>query len=477
VLIPSDDPVAAWSLERAGGALGRHAARFAGWWTPARVLVGLTAVAFLLGVAQKAPCISAGFDRNSTVLYSRQCYSDIPLLYRERGLVLGNVPYLQHGNYPDLEYPVLTGMLMELGSLITHLLPGTSTLTPDAASVRFFGVTVVLLFLLAVVTVLATAGAAGPRGRTVGAMVAMSPVLVLSGTINWDLLPVALTSLAILAWARSRPELAGALLGLGGAAKLYPLFLLGPLLILCLRAGRLRSWLSAAGFAVAAWLVVNLPFVLAGSRVRQAWEYFWVFSRTRPVSFGSIFFLPTLDGGAVAHPDRWSNGLFALGCLGVAALIWFARDRPRVAQVMFLTVVAFTLTGKVYSPQYVLWLLPLAALARPRWRDLLIWQAAEVFYWLTIWWYLGGYENPGDGTVVVLYGLGIGVRIAGELYLAAVIVRDVLSPRHDPVRAAAAAAQLELRDPESSAPGFQTEFEAGFDPDPGADVVGAPGAA
>lgn len=439
MLSPSEDPVVAWSTERLGGVLGRHALRFSSWWTPSRLLVALTAVAFLAGLAQKQPCIADGFDRDST-LYSRLCYSDVPLLYRERGLLQGNVPYLQHGNYPDLEYPVLTGMLMELGSAITHLLPGTAGLGADAASVRFFGVTVVLLFVLALVTVLATAGAAGPRGRTVGAMVALSPVLALSGTINWDLLPVALTSLAVLAWARSHPALAGALLGLGGAAKLYPLFLLGPLLILCLRAGRLRPWLAAAGCAVLAWLVVNLPFLLAGARVRQAWEYFWTFNRTRTVSFGSIFYLPTLGGDGLTQVNRWSNGLFAVGCLGVAALIWFAPVRPRVGQVMFLTIVTFTLTGKVYSPQYVLWLLPLAALARPRWRDLLIWQGAEVFYWLTVWWYLGGYENPGDGTVVTLYWIGIVVRAAGEVYLAAVIVRDVLSPRHDPVRAAAVAA-------------------------------------
>lgn len=437
MLSPAEDPLTSWSLERFGGVLGRHALRFVGWWTPARLLIGLTALAFLGGLAQKQPCIAAGFDRGSSSLFARQCYSDIPLLYRERGLISGNVPYLQHGNYPDLEYPVLTGMLMELGSVITHLLPGTGALTADAASVRFFGVTVVLLFVLAVVTVLATAGAAGARGRTVGAMVALSPVLALSGTINWDLLPVALTSLAVLAWSRSRPALAGVLLGLGGAAKLYPLFLLGPLFLLCLRAGRLRPWISAAAAATVAWLVVNLPFLLDGSRVRQAWEYFWAYNRSRPVDFGSIFYLPFLAGHPLAHVNRWSNGLFALGCVGVAALIWFAPARPRVGQVLFLTVVAFTLTGKVYSPQYVLWLLPLAALARPRWRDLLIWQACEVFYWLTVWWYLGGYEFSGAGTVFTLYWVGVIVRVCGQLYLAALIVRDVLSPRHDPVRAAA----------------------------------------
>ena len=51
----------------------------------------------------------------------------------------------------------------------------------------------------------------------------------------------------------------------------------------------------------------------------------------------------------------------------------------------FLVVAAFLLVNKVYSPQYVLWLLPLAVMARPRWIDQAIWQTAEIFYWMMIW--------------------------------------------------------------------------------------------
>ena len=47
------------------------------------------------------------------------CYSDIGILYGPRGLMEGNVPYLDSGNYPVLEYPVLTGWFLELERLIT----------------------------------------------------------------------------------------------------------------------------------------------------------------------------------------------------------------------------------------------------------------------------------------------------------------------------------------------------------------------
>ncbi|CAM5736609.1 membrane protein [Streptomyces badius] len=80
--------------------------------------------------------------------------------------------------------------------------------------------------------------------------------------------------------------------------------------------------------------------------------------------------------------------LMVVFCAGIAGLALSAARRPRFAQLAFLVVAAFILTNKVYSPQYVLWLIPLAVLARPRWRDFLVWQACEVMYFLGIWFYL-----------------------------------------------------------------------------------------
>ena len=111
------------------------------------------------------------------------------------------------------------------------------------------------------------------------------------------------------------------------------------------------------------------------------------------------------------------------------------RPTPRLAQLGFLIVAGFLLINKVYSPQYVLWLLPLAVLARPRWRDLLIWQAGEVVYFAAVWWYLGGYLAPAAGGDAGFYWAAILLRMAAELYLVAMVVRDLWQPSRDPVRA------------------------------------------
>ena len=73
-------------------------------------------------------------------------------------------------------------------------------------------------------------------------------------------------------------------------------------------------------------------------------------------------------------------------------------------------------------------------LARPRWRDQLVWQASEVVYFASVWWYLDGALQPAGGQDVGFYWVAILIRMLGELYLVAIVVRDVLWPEHDPVR-------------------------------------------
>jgi hypothetical protein len=93
-------------------------------------------------------------------------------------------------------------------------------------------------------------------------------------------------------------------------------------------------------------------------------------------------------------------------------------------------------TNKVYSPQFVLWLVPLAVLARPRWRDFLIWQAGEVMYFIAIWWYLAGFGIDGArGMTPEWYAFFIFVHVGVTVWFAALVVRDALYPEFDIVRA------------------------------------------
>jgi uncharacterized membrane protein len=117
---------------------------------------------------------------------------------------------------------------------------------------------------------------------------------------------------------------------------------------------------------------------------------------------------------------------------GIGWLTLAAPVRPRVAQIAFLLVAGFLLLNKVWSPQYSLWLLPLAVLARPKWRSLLLWQAAEALLWVPrMLWYLG---TDNRGVKVEWFFLGVTVRDIAVVVLMGLVVRDVLRPDGDVVR-------------------------------------------
>jgi uncharacterized membrane protein len=169
----------------------------------------------------------------------------------------------------------------------------------------------------------------------------------------------------------------------------------------------------------------------------DGWRTFYSFSQSRKEDFGSFWLILEQQRGH-SLGDALNVGiavLLILCCLAVGWLALAAPQRPRFAQLAFLVVAAFVLTNKVYSPQYVLWLIPLAALARPRWRDFLIWQGCEVLYFLGVWMYLANIsDSKQHGIPQEWYHVAILVHLVGTLYLCAVVVRDILMPDRDPVR-------------------------------------------
>jgi uncharacterized membrane protein len=436
--LPSrDDPLVESLSEVVGGPVGRHAAISHGWWGPIRVALAVTCVVFGLGVLADAGCRSDGWDsREDRAMWTGLCYSDVAFLYRERGLADG----LAYRDAP-LEYPVVTGAVMQVSAVLARVLTTSDAADPHAQlqseSVRFYDVTALLMGLAALVVVVATARTV-PRRPWDAMLVAASPVLLLTATINWDLLAVALTALAILAWTREQPVLAGLLIGLGGAAKLYPLLLLGPLLLVALRdphrALAIPRFILSVGAAIVAWVAVNLPVYLWA---REGWRQFFVFNADRGADFGSPWYvLNQLNPGLL--PERLNPLLvmFATVLLVLIVILAFvAPQPPRLAQLAFLVVAAFLLVNKVWSPQYALWLLPLAALARPRWRDLLIWQIGEVLYFVAVWWHLATLFDSGNPLIGSRgYAVATAIRIGCLGWLCALVVRDVLHPEHDPVR-------------------------------------------
>ncbi len=449
------DPVVTGLSEAVGGPAGRRY-RPHSWWTPVRVLLAVFTVVFALGLVQKYPCGATEWSDND-VRYRSMCYSDVPYLYTGRGFAEQRWPYAddapQYGapgdgtapRYQPMEYPVLISYFAWAASKITALVPsgpaqeiraqtsadglwGLPGMTKEVTT--YFLITAFLLLLCGLGAVFFLSGAS--PGRPWDAMaLALSPVLLVSALVNWDLLAVLFTAGALWAWSRDRPLLAGVMVGLGFATKLYPLFLLGAFLIDAIR--RKQPWLVAVAIASGTftWMVVNLPAILGNI---DAWKIFWTFNSDRAADLGSLWLVLQQRGiETSANGINIVSGVgFVLACAGIFVLGLAAERRPQIAQIAFLVVAAFLILNKVYSPQYVLWLLPLAVLARPRWRDLLIWQACELVYFGAVWLYLGGWLEPSAGTNPTAYQAAIVIRVLGELYLCVLIVRDIWTAPPEP---------------------------------------------
>ncbi|WP_370492275.1 glycosyltransferase family 87 protein [Mycobacterium sp. pW045] len=467
----TDDVVHALS-NTIGGPVGRHAligrARFM---TPLRVMF-LIAVLFLaLGWTTKSACLqsvgSGGPDErvanwDNERAYFQLCYSDVVPLYTAELLNQGKFPYksswvekdgtgkpqIRYDGLPAqryMEYPVLTGLYqysaMALAKTYTAITKVVKipALSGVAEVVVFFDIVAVGLALAWLVTVWSTAGLAGRRVWD-AALVAASPLVIFQVFTNFDALATAFAGAGLLAWARRRPVAAGVLLGLGTAAKLYPVLLLYPLLLLGLRTGRLRDVRRTVTATALSWLAVNLPVLVFAPR---GWTEFFRLNSRRGDDMDSIYnVVKSLTGwrGFDGELGLWQPPTvlnivvavsFALCCAGIGYIALTAPRRPRVAQLAFLLVAAFLLTNKVWSPQFSLWLVPLAVLALPHRRLLLAWMAVDALVWVPRMYYL--YSVSDRSLPEQVFTSTVLLRDLAVLGLCALVIRQIYRPDQAPV--------------------------------------------
>jgi len=459
-----------------GGPVGRHAlVGRTRVFTPLRVMFAVALVFLALGWSTKAPClqtVGTGWPDQRVANWENQrayyefCYSDTVPLYGAELLSQGKFPYksswleLDANGKPRIqydgrsavrymEYPVLTGVYqfvsMSLAKTYTAIAKssGLALLAGVAEVVMFFNVAAFGLALAWLATVWATSMLAGRRVWD-GALVAASPILIFQAFTNFDALATALATGGLLAWARRRPVLAGILIGLGASAKLYPALLLLPLLLLGIRTGRFGDAVRTTSVAVLVWCVVNLPVLLLYPR---GWSEFFRLNARRNQDMDSLYnVIKSFTGWRGFDPDLgfWQppsvlnavvGALFVLCCAAIAYIALTAPRRPRVAQLAFLMVAAFLLVNKVWSPQFSLWLVPLAVLALPHRRVLLAWMTVDALVWVPRMLYLYGEQNKGLSeqwfTVTVL------IRDLAVIALIVMVIRQIYRPAEDLVRRSA----------------------------------------
>lgn len=378
----------------------QNAARRVGLATVFALLAGT----LLLGHALKAPCSSGDWSDNRQ--YTRLCYSDIVHQLGTEQLRAGRLPFLDpcEGSTSECdEYPVLTMWTMRLAAWISG---------PSVAG--FFYASAVMMWIAAFSITFLLYLLAGDRVL----YFVLAPTLAIHATMNWDLLAVALATAGTFAYLRRRDAWAGVLLGLGAAAKVFPMLLVLPLV-----AGRFRGKepdraIRLAWAAAGTWIAVNLPFALAAP---AGWWEFFRYNAARFADWDSLWYVAC---ERVTGQTCTSTGLINVASLimffGWTGVVWGIKARrepgfPRW-ELGFPILVLFLLTNKVYSPQFSLWLLPWFALALPSLRLFVVFEAADVAVFVTRFSWFGRYIGIDTGFA----GLPVG---AFEI---AVVIRAVI---------------------------------------------------
>lgn len=358
--------------------------------------VPLAATLVVLGAAWilKEPCLEGPWGGQE---FEDGCYTDVVPFWHLRGLADGQVPYVEAFN----EYPPLSGMWMYASASI------------GGDAMGYFVAHAIGAGLLALATTAILARHVGQRSLWFAA----SPALALYALHNWDLLAVALAAGGLFAFHRGRTATAGALLGLGAAAKIYPGFLLVGLAAAAFRSDRATAWRLLGAGAIAGFLA-HLPFLLLNAELLLE---AYTFHLGRGPTYESPWRV-VVDAGL---PQEVPVLLQLGGLIAVVATAVRGRIGPLQAAVASLLV--FLLTNVVYSVQYTLWVVALLPALRVPWHvkgavlaaDVLAWWAlmafladlsagaasdtwlvaasllrAGVLAWL-LWWVLG---RPGHGT-------------------------------------------------------------------------------
>jgi hypothetical protein len=240
--------------------------------------------------------------------------------------------------------------------------------------------------LLAMAVVLRSVAARPRRAAAALAFAGLAPLVLGSIVLyRYDLWPTALAVAGLAGVVAGRHRLGFIALGLGFAVKVFPAVLVPPALAYVWRRhGRWEAFVCLAAAAVTAAVIV-VPFLALAPH--GVWESV-VRQATRPLqieSLGSAILVmahqfgglglsvvsshgsQNLAGSRADAVGQISGAVLAAALLGIWAAAALGPARPeRLVRYSVASVTTFVAFGKVLSPQFMIWLIPLVPLVRGR---------------------------------------------------------------------------------------------------------------
>ena len=362
----------------------------------AKSAVLLAIIAALLSFVKFDYCRSNGWTPPGDYIHA--CYSDFPALFGDRGLITNSWPYSSATN--AVEYPPLTGLVM----WATSFLVGNG----EDKFQNYFDVNALLVALLFIASVVFLK----KLKPELWYLFPIAPAVVASLYINWDIWAVISALAAIYYFDVGKYNKSAIALGISIATKFFPIVLLLPIALILIRKSKIRELILYIAYTSITWLLINLPFIIT---TPVGWFRFFKLNSERAADWGSIWHALEIFGLNIKQLNLVSLIVFALGALAFTLFVFRIPEVPKLATIAFFIVAIFVTASKVYSPQYVLWLTPLAILAmidkKDRF-DFWVWQFAELIYHFAIWQYLAEVSGASFAIPAGAYAVAIVLRIA-----------------------------------------------------------------
>ena len=375
-----------------------------------RALLALALLAALLSFTKFSHC--EGINWATPGQYIHACYSDLPSLFGERGMADNTWPYASDTN--SVEYPVLTGLVMYATSFVAH------------SPISYFNFNALLLALL-FIFVIFIVRKIQPEFTY---LVPVAPAMIASLYINWDLWAIATMMLAIYWFDRKAYLYSSIALAVSISTKFLPVFLLLPIIFILWRSNQIREMVKYAATTFGMWLAINLPFALT---TPTGWWRFYKLNLSREADWGSLWLAFSQLGLGLANLNYLAVLLLLIGLTSFVIFLFEVKNTPTLASVAFIVLAIVMVASKVYSPQYVLWLTPLAVIALTHKKDLhafWIWQIAETMYHVAIWQHLALFTGAAFGLQEGGYATITLIRIAATIYLAWTLIKRALAARN-----------------------------------------------
>jgi hypothetical protein len=375
-----------------------------------RFLVVLAILAALLSVAKFSHCANTGWATPDQ--YVHACYSDLPALFEARGLSTNQWPFASDDN--SVEYPVVTAMVLYATSFAAN------------SPVSYFNINIFFLILLFIATILVVRKIRPEFAY----LVPVAPAMIASLFINWDLWAIASMMIAIYWFDRKQYLASSVLLGISISTKFLPIFLLIPIVFIFWRDAKMKEAIKYLAITFGIWLAINLPFALT---TPTGWWRFYKLNLDRGPDWGSFWLALQQLGINLTNLNYLSVLLLLIALTTIAILLFELKYTPSLASVAFFVIASVMLASKVYSPQYVLWLTPLAVIALTNSKDLhafWLWQTTEIIYHIAIWQHLAQVTDAKFGLGPTPFAILTLLRIAGTIYLMAVLARRALQARN-----------------------------------------------